>query len=54
MIISCGLITPLITVMQYTDDIGKATAIFGDVDRVLELKNWNVKAKAGLCQKRRC
>ena len=37
-ILSCGLIVPLITAMSYTDDIGKATAIFGDVDRVLNLK----------------
>ncbi|WP_130838586.1 ABC transporter ATP-binding protein [Lachnoclostridium sp. Marseille-P6806] len=37
LILSCGLITPLITVMSYNDDIGKATSIFGDIDDVLEL-----------------
>ena len=37
LILSCGLITPLITVMGYNDDIGKATSIFGEIDDVLEL-----------------
>lgn len=36
-ILACGLITPLITVMGYNDDIGKATSIFGEIDRVLGL-----------------
>ena len=36
-ILACGLITPLITVMSYNDDITKATSIFGEIDAVLEL-----------------
>lgn len=36
-ILSCGLITPLITVMGYNDDIGKATSIFGEIDEILAL-----------------
>lgn len=35
--LSCGLITPLITVMGYNDDIGKAKSIFGEIDDMLEL-----------------
>ena len=30
-ILSCGLITPLITVMSYNDDITKAVSIFGEI-----------------------
>lgn len=36
-VLSCGLITPLITVMSYNDDITKATSIFGEIDALLEL-----------------
>ena len=36
-ILACGLITPLITVMSYNDDISKATSIFGEIDEVLGL-----------------
>ncbi|MBQ9327712.1 MAG: ABC transporter ATP-binding protein [Solobacterium sp.] len=36
-ILSMGLVTPFITIMGYNDDIGKATAIFGEIDDVLEL-----------------
>lgn len=36
-ILSMGLVTPLITVMGYNDDIGKATSIFGEIDAILEL-----------------
>ena len=37
LILSCGLITPLITALSYSDDIGKATSIFGEIDAVLTL-----------------
>ena len=36
-VLSCGLIAPLITVMSYNDDITKATSIFGEIDAILEL-----------------
>lgn len=36
-VLSCGLISPLITVMSYNDDISKATSIFGEIDAILEL-----------------
>lgn len=36
-ILACGLITPLITVMSYGDDVGKATSIFGEIDDILAL-----------------
>lgn len=36
-ILSCGLITPLITVMSYNDDITKAVSIFGEISNILEL-----------------
>lgn len=36
-ILSCGLITPLITVMSYNDDITKAVSIFGEIRNILEL-----------------
>ena len=36
-ILSCGLISPLITVMSYNDDITKTTSIFGEIDDVLAL-----------------
>ena len=36
-VLSCGLITPLITVMSYNDDVTKATSIFGEIDAILEL-----------------
>lgn len=36
-ILSCGLIAPLITVMSYNDDVTKATTIFGEIDAILEL-----------------
>lgn len=36
-ILSCGLISPLITVMSYSDDIMKATAIFKEIDDMLML-----------------
>ena len=38
LIISCGLISPLITVMSYNDDITKATSIFTEIDDILNLK----------------
>lgn len=38
LIISCGLISPLITVMSYNDDITKATLIFTEIDDILNLK----------------
>ena len=37
LILACGLITPLITALSYSDDIGKATSIFGEIDAVLTL-----------------
>lgn len=37
LILSMGLVTPLITIMGYNDDIGKATSIFGEIDSILEL-----------------
>lgn len=37
-ILSCGLISPLITVMSYNDDITKATSIFKEIDDILELE----------------
>ncbi len=37
LILSCGLITPLITALSYSDDIGKASSIFGGIDAVLTL-----------------
>ena len=37
MIPACGLITPLVTVMSYNDDVGKATSIFGEIDEILAL-----------------
>ncbi len=37
-ILASGLVTPLTTVMGYSDDIGKATSIFGEIDKVLEEK----------------
>lgn len=37
LIISCGLISPLITVMSYNDDITKATSIFTEIDDILNL-----------------
>ena len=37
LILSCGLITPLITALSYSDDIGKASSIFGEIDAVLTL-----------------
>ena len=36
-ILSCGLIAPLITVMSYNDDVTKATSIFGEIDDILKL-----------------
>ena len=36
-ILSCGLITPLITVMSYSDDITKASTIFKEIDDILNL-----------------
>ena len=36
-ILSCGLISPLITVMSYSDDVMKATAIFKEIDDMLML-----------------
>lgn len=36
-VLSCGLIAPLITVMSYNDDITKATSIFGEIDAILDL-----------------
>ena len=36
-ILSCGLITPLITVMSYSDDITKASSIFKEIDDILNL-----------------
>lgn len=36
-ILAMGLVTPLITVMGYNDDIGKATSIFGEIDAILAL-----------------
>ena len=36
-VLSCGLITPLITVMSYNDDVTKATSIFGEIDAILAL-----------------
>lgn len=36
-ILACGLITSLLTVMSYGDDIGKATSIFGEIDDLLNL-----------------
>lgn len=36
-ILSCGLIGPLVTVMSYNDDVGKATSIFGEIDDILAL-----------------
>lgn len=36
-ILSFGLISPLITVMSYNDDITKATSIFKEIDDILEL-----------------
>ena len=38
LILAAGLASPLIVAMGYSDDIGKATAIFGDIDKVLEEK----------------
>lgn len=37
LVLACGLITPLITVMSYNDDITKASKIFGEIDEILEL-----------------
>ena len=37
LILACGLITPLITALSYSDDIGKASSIFGEIDAVLTL-----------------
>lgn len=37
LILSCGLVTPLVTVMSYNDDVTKATTIFGEIDAILEL-----------------
>ncbi|MBQ7919032.1 MAG: ABC transporter ATP-binding protein [Lachnospiraceae bacterium] len=45
-ILSCGLITPLVTVMGYNDDVGKAKSIFGEVDDVLELPELNRPEKS--------
>ena len=36
-ILSCGLITPIITVMSYNDDVTKATSIFREISNILEL-----------------
>ncbi|NLL49901.1 MAG: ABC transporter ATP-binding protein [Eubacteriaceae bacterium] len=36
-ILSCGLISPLITVMSYNDDVTKATSIFKEIDDILKL-----------------
>lgn len=36
-ILSCGLITPLITVISYNDDVTKATSIFKEISNILEL-----------------
>lgn len=45
-ILSCGLITPFITVMGYNDDVGKAASIFGEIDAVLELPELNRPEKS--------
>lgn len=37
LILACGLITPLITALSYSDDIGKASSIFGEIDAVRTL-----------------
>ena len=37
LILGMGLITPLITVMGYNDDVNKATAIFGEIDALVNL-----------------
>lgn len=36
-VLSLGLLTPLITAASFFDDIGKATSIFGEIDKILEL-----------------
>lgn len=36
-VLSCGLIAPLITVVSYNDDITKAASIFGEIDAILAL-----------------
>ena len=38
MILSAGLITPLIVAFSYSDDISKMKAIFGEVTEILERK----------------
>lgn len=40
-ILSCGLISPLITVMGYNDDVTKATSIFKEIDDILNLTELN-------------
>lgn len=40
-ILSCGLISPLITVMGYNDDVTKATSIFKEIDDILNLMELN-------------
>jgi ATP-binding cassette subfamily B protein IrtA len=37
-ILAFGLVTPLITVMSYTDDLGKARVIFSEVQQILDLE----------------
>lgn len=37
LLLACGLITPLLTVMSYNDDMTKAASIFGEIDSILEL-----------------
>lgn len=38
LVLACGLITPLITAMSYTDDIQKTSSIFGEIDAILQLE----------------
>ena len=51
LILSCGLIAPLVTVMGYNDDVGKATSIFGEIDEVLELPELNRPEKSKVIPK---
>lgn len=47
-ILSAGLITPLIIAFSYSDDIAKMTTIFGEVTEILERKEMERPAKLDL------
>jgi len=49
-ILSCGLISPLITVMSYNDDITKATSIFKEIVVLEKSSSISTSLRSSFCQ----